>query len=285
MTAGGALLLGAAIGLAWAAAQRPLSTAQATLFFPPALVLTAPPSEATPEASATPIARKETADPVAWASGVLSSKEAVEMICKRVDRSQSPDKAAALKSAVLLGEPGRVTVETLPDSCVRLQVRAQSGPVAVELCEGLLAYLTYKTKIPLEDPDTAELNKVEQQLRTQEKALGQTFYKQLGVSGRREGAEATLMMDTAEYQQNVNRYRPLFRRHYLRETEAAAAGPFFSILEPPAVSSQQRPWLESSLLGAGLGWLILVGLPKLRQRKPQERAWVARTRVADAADL
>ena len=278
-----ALLLGGVIGLGWAAVQRPLATAQATLFFPPALVLNAAPAAPTPEvpeASSTPM-RRETADPVAWASGVLSSKEAVEMICKRVDRSTAPDKAAALKSAVLLGEPGRVTVETLPDSCVRLQVRAQTAPIAIELCQGLLAYLTYKTKIPLEDPDTGELSKVEQQLRTQEKALGQTFYRQLGVAGRREGTqEATLMMDTGEYQQNVNRYRPLFRRHYLRETEAAAAGPFFNVLEPPAVSAPQRYWWQSGLIGAGLGWFLLY-----RLRRPQERALVGRTRAANAADL
>lgn len=277
----GALLLGAGLGLGWAAWQRPLATAQATLFFPPALKLQA----AAPEPSATPAPRKESDDPVAWASALLSGKEAVEMICKRVDRSTAPDKAATLRSAVLLGEPGRVTVETLPDSCVRLQVRAQSGPIAVELCQGLVAYLTYKTKIPLEDPDTAELNKVEQQLRVQEKALGKTFYKQLGVVGQREvNGEPTLLMDTAEYQQNVNRYRPLFRRHYLRETEAAAGGPFFSVLEPPAVSGHERPWLQNGVIGAGLGWLLLVGWPQLRRRASQERAWAGRTRGADGGE-
>lgn len=265
-------MLGCMLGLAFAATRKTLSEADATLFFPPALVLNEPAAGGSQEQSESPVPKM---DYTGWAKELLMSKEAVDMLCKRIERSDADDKPMAIRSACLLPEDGRLAVESLPDSCIRLKVRAESSKLAVTLSEGLLAFLSYKAKIPLEDPDADSLTEVESQLRTQEKSLSSSLWGLLSFEAARNrdsNALQAVTIDLQDYQLSVTNYRRAMRKHFFREAKIASGGPGFTVLEAPSGSPQGRPWIQGLLVGGGIGWLSGVVMTLLRPKRRDLRS-------------
>ena len=275
------LIVGAALGLAWMVVH-PIAQAEATLFFPAPLMLGVR-ARATPGVLPTPGADEAPLTTVAWAEDLLTGKEAVETICKRIERLNPTEKTRLLRSAVLLGEPGRVSITDLPDSRAILVVTAEDSRSAQVLCEGLLAYLLFKTKIPLEDPEADQLHEVERRLREHERRLGRAFYSQLGFETPSQGRETVHQQDLQDYQADVSHYRPLLRRQFLRETQTAASGPYFVVLEPASPRPDRWRWIRGAGLGALAGWLAS-RLFKPRRRLAQEPTFAARTSKKHAAN-
>ena len=271
------LLLGVLLGLVYAGTRRSLCEAQATLYFPPPLVLQQSVPREAP--SAVPLETLDSPDlprseSTAWAQATLTSKEAVDAVCKRIERSDIEYKVQALRSAVLLAEDKRVRVETMPEACVRLKVYAEDSRVCLFLCDSLLAYLTFKTKIPLEDPDPEKLVTSERQLRVQEKALSQSLWSLLAFDSPGSQDPAALQavgLDLQDYQQLVTRYKQALRDQFFRETRLAASGPNFAVLEPPSQIRNHRPWIESALLGGILGIGLSVIATVLQPRRSTVR--------------
>lgn len=278
------LLLGVLLGLVYAGTRRSLCEAQATLFFPPPIILQQSEPRGTP--SAIPVESLESAEPesTVWAHDTLTSKEAIDAVCKKIERSDIEFKTQALRSAVLLAEDKRVRVETMPDACVRLKVYAEDSRVCLFLCDSLLAYLAFKTKIPLENPDPEKLVASERQLRIQEKALSQTLWSILAFDSPKSQDPTALQaveLDLQDYQQLVATYRKALEDHFFRETRVAASGPNFAILEPPSQIRNHRPWIEASLLGGLLGILVSALATGLRARRRPVRENV-RWRIQEA---
>ena len=251
-----AVLVGCLIGLIVASSRPSLSAAQATLLFPPPLVL----NDAQKPTQTLKNTEKSdlSSAPAAWAEEVLMSKEAVDTVCKKIERSETEDRAEILRSACLLAEDHRVDVETMPNSCIRLTVRAANAHIATVLCDAMLAYLTYRTKIPLEDPEREELTSREQQLRLQEKNLSTVLWGLLSFDAPKNqnpNAMGLAELDMQDYQGAVAEYRQMMRTHFFREAKAAAAGPNFTVLESPTPVSSGRPWVRYTLLG-GIGGLV-----------------------------
>ncbi len=266
--------MGVLLGLAFAGTRRSLCEAQATLYFPPPTIL----EEHVPGDAVSPTPKKVTdaaqSDRPAWAQETLTSKEAVDAVCKKIERSGIDYKTQALRSAVLLSADQRVIVETLPQYSVRLKVYAEDSRVALLLCESLLAYLTFKTKIPLENPDPEALVGSERQLRIQEKSLAQALWGVLAFDSPKSkdpNALQAVELDLQDYYQQVAAYRQALRDHFFRETRAAAIGPNFIVLEPPSQIRNHRPWIEASFVGGGLGLVVSAGFAWLRRRR--RRAW------------
>jgi len=255
------VLVGCLLGLLWGLSENRLVQAQTTIFFSPALMLPPHPDPSLPE-GAPKGEQTQKPSPTAWAESMLTSKDAVDMVCKKIERSETEHKDAALRAACLLPEK-RVKVESLPNLCLRLKVSAEKPELAVMLCQGLLAYLNFKTKIPLEDPDRERLTQVETQLRTQERNLAKTLWGQLAFDSPKtpdaEGAQAA-ELELSDYQLSASEYHQLMEKNFFRETWAAADNPFFTVIEPPFVGLPERPWWEfvvgGGFLGGVGGWLL-----------------------------
>ena len=270
------MALGSLLGLGFAAAQPSKAQAHMTLFFPPPLVLKTTPRKAAgdePERRAV-----SSYDAVSWTQDLLRGKEAMEALAKRIERMEPESKATTLRSAILLSEDGRIRVDELPGSCVGVTVSASNPAVARTLCEGLLAYLTFKTKIPLEDSEGGKLREVEQQLRVQEKTLSGELWNLFSFAASAEPPSRAqqLELDLQEYQAAFRVYAEFLREHFFREVGVAAGGPSFQVLEPPVAIQLPRPWLACALLGgtvgAILGWLFS-SLKARRRKLPANVPW------------
>lgn len=277
------LLAGCLLGLLWVGSSKRLVQAQATLFFPPPLVL----STSSAPANAQQGSKTE---PTAWAESMLLSKDAADAVCKRIERSQAENKDQALRSACLLSEGRRVSVATLPNSCVRLKVWADDPAIAISLTEGLLAYLNFKAKIPLEDPDRDRLSTAEKLLRSQERSLANLLWERLAFDSVKTSTPGqSLELDLMDYQCLVTQYRQFMHDSFFRETHQAAGGPSFSVVEPPFVVCTPSPWWRGALLGGLFGLLASAILqwtqPGNRQKnvrwRSQEGAPLKRTGPAD----
>lgn len=245
-----------------------LQVAQATLLFPPPLVLQSD-IKLGEEQTELPGPKVTIVAPASWAREQLESKEAVDTVCKRVERLDLEHKAEVLRSAVLLAEDHRIEVEALPNSCLRVSVLAERPEVAVLLCEGLLAYLNYKTKIPLENPNRDQLTSVEQKLRLQEKDLGRALWDLLAFDLTRKrdpNAMEVAALDLQDYQATERQYRKAMRDHFFRESKLAAVGPSFTVIEPSSVASPVRPWWSFGAAGALAGGLLSSSLGAARRR-------------------
>lgn len=249
-----------------------MASSQATLFFSPSLAL--------PKLSQLSDAEDDVSkrDPLVWAEGLLTSKEAVDMLCKRIERSETERKDAALRAACLLTEGKRVMVQHLPNSCLQLRVTAEDPALATMLCDGLIAYLSFKTKIPLEDPDRDPLTNAENELRTKERDLSQGLWNVLAFDSLKSPSEKTniqdLQSDLIEYQSSMANYRNLLTQNFFRETWSAADNPGFVVIEPPFGRAPEPVWYRfaglGALLGAAIGW---VWDRKQRPRPPKYVPW------------
>lgn len=247
-------LFGGVLGLAASTLPTKLTVARATLLFPPRLQLK---SDALPDAEALANA-PDLPGSVQWAQDKLRSKEAVEALCKRIERTVTEDKQEVLRSACLLPEEDRLTVTALEGNYLQLSVAANKPDVALSLCAGLLAYLNFKAKIPLEDPEAEKLTQAERLLRVQEKTLQSQLWKRLAFDApalKEDDLEAS-ELELSEYQANLNHYRQLSREHFFRETRAAAESPSFVVVEPPYLVYQSRSRIWATLAGMALGALI-----------------------------
>lgn len=263
--------MGAILGVLWVAGQRVLAEAQAVLFFPPPLTL----ADQAPKREKVTDLPLDASDPGRWARELLTSKEAVDMICKRIERTESDSgKAQTLRSAVLLSEGDRIRVETLPSAAVRLRVRAETPRAALLICEGLVAYLNFKSKIPLEDPEADKLVELQQQLRIQEKSLGKSLWSMMAFGGARVGtppnAEA-LEVELQDYRAKLAQYQTLTREHFFRQTHAAAGGPAFVVLEPAGLLPPERHWLLGIALGGGLGFLLSLWIQRSQKKQASRK--------------
>ena len=266
-------LLGGTLGLLSSALPARLTEARATLLFPQAGSLR---SSQTSDGS-----RSEENPPltsggsvVAWAQETLTSKEAVEVLCKRIERNVTQNKEEVLRSACLIPEEGRLKVVALEGNYLQINVAAAKPEIALSLCAGLLAYLNFKTKIPLEDPDGDQLVQAESQLRVQEKLLQKQLWDRLAFNAPPVEAEKiqASQMEAADYQLNLNKYRDLTRTHFFREMRAAAQGPAFVVVEPPYLAYRSRLRVAPILIGATCGAFLslLIG----RQRRNRTRNFV-----------
>jgi len=263
-------VLGGVVGLAVSSIPAKLTVARATLLFPNRLQL---------KSGALPDAQKETPRPdipasALWAQDKLRSKEAVEALCKRIERTVTEDKEEVLRSACLLPEEGRLTVTPLEGNYLQLSVSAGKPEIALSLCAGLLAYLNFKAKIPLEDPEVETLVTAERQLRVQEKTLQKQLWSRLAFDAPPPDAETlqAAEMEQSDYQASLNIYRQLTREHFFRETRAAAGSPSFVVVEPPYLVYQSRSRLWAMLMGVGLG--ALLGTLSGRPRQEANRRFV-----------
>lgn len=258
------ILLGVLAGLGVAAFEPKLAVAQATLFFPPTLALQATATPSPEEAATAP------PEMSVWAHDALTSKQAMDAVYKRIERQQGTTKQ--LRAAALLNEPGRLEVSSTGEYCLRLSVRAEDSTTARLLCEGLLAYLAFTTKIPLEDPEGDVLGAVQSQLRTQEKALSQTLWSMLAISS--EAVDPSLgpkaELELSDFQASFKEYLNTARTHFFREFRAAATGPSFSVVEAPFAYYPRRLWLSRGLSGAALGLLFsfVVQIFRTSRRRP-----------------
>ena len=278
-----ATVLGALCGLALEFLQPRLGAAQALLFFPPALGYHAgltPPENATKE---------ELVEPVAWASELLRSPEAVDAVCKRIDRSTMPSKTEAMRSAVLLLEKKRIEIYPLPDSFLRLRVLAEDPEIAQNLCEGLLAYLAFRSKIPLEDKDAGTLKKLESDLRIQEKSIAEGLWRNLALDQSSEHKFDTQALDLEllEYQANRQKVKKALGQHFFREAQIAASAPSHFVIEPAAASKVPINWRRGLIWGGLSGmavFLLARGLRPFFLSSPagpvtfQEHRYTRRTR-------
>ena len=249
------ILLGGLLGLAGAAITPRLSVAQATLFFPPPLILY-PHSDPDAPTPPVPSSEERVRDPLAWAEDILTSKEALDALCRKIERTSTDDKVEVLRSACLLAEEDRIQVTPREDSYLSFRVAAEKPNVALSLCAGLLAYLTYKTKIPLEDTHREELLNSAKLLRVQERRLEKLLWPRLSYNSSEPSdpnKEQAVELDLLDYQSNIAMARRQARQHFLRETRDAADGPNFVVMEPPFIRKEPRPWLKWGGLGAALG--------------------------------
>ena len=121
-----------------------------------------------------------------------------------------------------------------------------------------MAYLTFKTKIPLQDPDGDKLVASERLLRVKEKALSGVLWGLMAFDApksRDPNALESVALDLQEYQAEVAQYRSAMRDHFFREARTAAEGNSFVVLEPPSAVRSGRPWLFGALVGAMAGFL------------------------------
>lgn len=247
-----------------------LAQAQFTLFVSPALALALP-------GGGQSFAGPTQSNALDWAVGQLTSKDAVEMVCRKIERSQVERKDLALRSACLLPEGGRIETSLLSETCLRVRVRAEDPATAVVLCEGLLAYLSFRAKIPLENPEPTKLLESEKRLRLKEREIvgpglqGPPVQLSAGVgSGLREA-------EFGEYQAVLLEYRGLMEESFFRETRLASGSPYFSVIEPAFVVSSPKSRSGFLFLGLVFGGLAGMGFPfflrsvlPLVQRKSRE---------------
>lgn len=263
------ILLGAALGLAYALNRPTRSVAEITLFFPadvskPELrwvsdeLLDEPP--------------RGRANPRNRVREILSDKKTIDELCSQFEAAGTPLRSTLLREGCLLLDQNNLRLESLGEHSLRVAVWSEDPQVAEELCRGVLRCLKERIQRELvkkQAPGLQEAQKLESLMLFQEKLLFKRLWDDFSKDDSEIAvADAMRRLELSEYEGSLERYHHLVHGQFYQNVQNSLDAPGFALTEPLSVRTLRPAWQRATALGAVAGLALWIAARVLLGKGP-----------------
>lgn len=258
------ILLGAALGLAYALTRPTRSVAEITLFFPSDVSKPELRWSSDELAEGRPEFTRSRRNPRMSVQEFLLKKDTIDSLCRQLEQSESGSRNRLLREGCLLLDQETLKVEPLGEHSLRVSVTSGEPAIAEELCRGLLRCLKVQIQQDLAAKSlepSSERDRLESQLVFQEKLLFKRLWQEFSQEKPPAGdMDPMARMQLSEYERNLERFSRMIVEDFYRQVDDAVQAPGFAVVEPLTVRRISEGRYQMMFVGAGIGlglWLLM----------------------------
>lgn len=253
------ILLGAALGLAYALTRPTRSVAEITLFFPSDVSKPELRWSSDELADEQPRGRLNPRNRV---REILSDKKTIDELCSQFEAAGTPLRSTLLREGCLLLDQNNLRLEPLGEHSLRVAVWSVDPQVAEELCRGVLRCLKERIQKELakkQAPGLQEAQKLESLMLFQEKLLFKRLWDDFSKDDSEVGvADSMRRLELSEYEGSLERYHQMTHGQFYQNVQNSLEAPGFAVTEPLSVRTLRPAWQRAAALGALAGLTLWV---------------------------
>lgn len=254
------ILLGAALGLAYALTRPARSVAEITLFFPSDVSKPELRWSSDELADEQPRGRLNPRNRV---REILTDKKTIDELCSQFEAAGTPLRSTLLREGCLLLDQNNLRLEPLGEHSLRVAVWSEDPQVAEELCRGVLRCLKENIQKELakkQAPGLQEAQKLESLMLFQEKLLFQRLWSDFSKDDSEVAvADSMRRLELSEYEGSLERYHQMVHGQFYESVKNSLEAPGFAVTEPLSVRTLRPAWQRAAALGAlaGLAFWVM----------------------------